>query len=257
MASMWHMQVCLLKGDNFSILLALRVLAAKTIKFGVKYSFTSTCRSQQTCGSDQKACSGLCCSNYNTLHVLLTFVILRKLWFFFHWILHYLYFSIEISVFALLFYCCVLQRIHSPTRSGGCVVGCGRLLSPVARPPVAVCLAANSFSYRVWRLCCGLLSAVVGCCRLWSPGRRSVVFCSKFTFLGSGGRVVGCCRLWSAVVASGRRAVLLGNAIAGFHGGAVLLGNAIAGTQTHCNGGFQVALSCRWRRCVIGECNCR
>ena len=50
-------------------------------------------------------------------------------------------------------------------------------------------------------------------------------------------------------------AVLLGNAIAGFHGGAVLLGNFIAGGPTHCNGGFQVALGCRWCRCVIIGCS--
>ena len=36
-------------------------------------------------------------------------------------------------------------------------------------------------------------------------------------------------------------------------GGAVLSGNAIAGRQTQCNGGFQVALGCRWCR----ECHCR
>ena len=47
--------------------------------------------------------------------------------------------------------------------------------------------------------------------------------------------------------------MLLGNAIAGFYGGAVLLGNLIAAGQTHCNGGFQVALGCRWWRCAIGN----
>ena len=52
-------------------------------------------------------------------------------------------------------------------------------------------------------------------------------------------------------------AVLSGNAIEGFHGAAVLLGNVIARGQTHCNGGLQVALGCRWCRGVIRECHCR
>ena len=38
-------------------------------------------------------------------------------------------------------------------------------------------------------------------------------------------------------------------------GDTVLLGNAIAGGQTHCNGGFQVAVGCRWSRCVIRDFN--
>ena len=98
------------------------------------------------------------------------------------------------------------------------------------------------------------------------------------------------CRWWWVADGGG---VLLGNAIAGFHGGAVLLvvkcivmvasrwwwvadggfhggavflgngiaggllGNVIAGDQTHCNGGFQVVVGCRWWWCVIRECRCR
>ena len=38
-------------------------------------------------------------------------------------------------------------------------------------------------------------------------------------------------------------AVLLGNGMAGFHGGAVFLGNFIASGETHCRGGFQVVLA--------------
>ena len=51
--------------------------------------------------------------------------------------------------------------------------------------------------------------------------------------------------------------VLLGNTMAGFHGGAVLLVNVIVGGQTHCNGGLQVALGCKWRRGALREFYCR
>ena len=80
-------------------------------------------------------------------------------------------------------------------------------------------------------------------------------------------RIVAVASRWRWVADGG--AVLLGNAIAGFHGGAVFFGNVIAGGATDCNGGSQVAVGCRWwcvcvfREChlqifcVFKECHCR
>ena len=62
-------------------------------------------------------------------------------------------------------------------------------------------------------------------------------------------------RLWSPMVAYALarwwRGVI-GDGIAGFHGGPVLLGNLIASGYAQCYGGFQVVLGCGWWRCVIG-----
>ena len=58
-------------------------------------------------------------------------------------------------------------------------------------------------------------------------GQTHVVVVSRWHWLADGG------------------ALLLGNAIEGFHGGAVLLGNASGGCQPHYIVGFQVATGCR------------
>ena len=54
----------------------------------------------------------------------------------------------------------------------------------------------------------------------------------------------------------GRRCETAGAAMVGYGQIAPPLGSAIAGGQTHCNGGFQVAMGCWWRS-GVGECHCR
>ena len=51
--------------------------------------------------------------------------------------------------------------------------------------------------------------------------------------------MVGCRRCWVRDCGS----VLLGNGMAGFHGGMVLVGNFIGSGEMHCKGGFEVVLA--------------
>ena len=94
-----------------------------------------------------------------------------------------------------------------------------------------------------------LWSPVLAYGRLWSAMVWSVLHGEVQSQVVKSIVMVG--SRWCWVVDGG--AVLLGNGIAGFHGGAVLLGIPLVGGQTHCKGGFQKATGCRWCRCVIRE----
>ena len=84
-----------------------------------------------------------------------------------------------------------------------------------------------------------LWSAMVGSVRHWEVQSQAVK------------RIVMVASRWRWIVDGG--AVLLGNAIAGFHGDAVLLGNVIAGCRV-----VMVAsrsgLGCRWWRRIVVRC---